>query len=847
MKYPRLPLSSPLQLPVVEALPQLGTALTQGNNAVLAAPPGSGKTTRVPLALLQLSWLENKKILMLEPRRLAARAAARYMATSLGERVGDTVGYRVRLDTRVSSRTRIEVLTEGVLTRRLQADPELADVGLVIFDEFHERNLQADLGLALCLDVQQGLREDLRLLLMSATLDTEAACALLGDAPLVRAEGRCYPVDLLYDPAPDDRGAVADAVRGVQRALQEREGDLLVFLPGVGEIRNAETRLRECLDPIVRICPLYGDLEATAQDRAIHPDPRGRRRVVLATAIAETSLTIEGVSVVVDAGWSRQPRFDPNNGLTRLVTERVSLAAAQQRAGRAGRLGPGVCYRLWPKPLILKPQRSAEIRQADLAPLLLELALWGVEDPACLSWMDVPPAGAVAQARELLQGLEALDASGCITRLGRRMAALPLHPRLAHMLLHGAAAGQARRAADIAALLAERDILRRQAGVSPPRDLDPRLQILAAQRVGGRGGADLGLDLIACRRVAKVSDQLLGLVRREQGSTAPMDLSTGALVALAYPDRIAQRRSSAGGGYRLANGRGAVLDAADVLAGSPLLAVASMDAGVRNGRIFLAASLEEAELEDLFAGRIETIERIGWDSQKRAVSAHRERRLHSLLLQRRPLERPAAERVAAALLVGIRGQGLDCLPWTRQARALQSRVLCLREWDPDGAWPDLSDGTLLAGLEGWLTPWLDGITSLERLRGLDLETILRQAMDWRRQQTLDALAPERLRVPSGGIRALIYAPGEAPVLAVKLQEMFGQRDTPSVCRGRVPVVLHLLSPAQRPLQITRDLASFWDHTYAEVRKEMKGRYPKHYWPEDPRAAVPTARVRPKPR
>ncbi len=843
----RLPFSPLFQLPIDEALPQLTSALAQGDNVVLAAPPGSGKTTRVPLALLQQPWLVKQKILMLEPRRLAARTAARYMAASLGERVGGSVGYRVRLDTRISDRTRIEVLTEGVLTRRMQSDPELAGVGLVIFDEFHERSLQADLGLALCLDVQQGLREDLRLLLMSATMDTGAACGLLGKAALVQAEGRSYPVEILYDPAMEDRGLVMDALRGVQRALKEQAGDLLVFLPGVGEIRGLEKRLRERLGPAVQICPLYGDLDATTQDLAIRPDPQGRRRVVLATSIAETSLTIEGVSVVVDTGWSRRSRFDPNNGLNRLVTERVSLAAARQRTGRAGRLGPGVCYRLWAQSLVLNPQHAAEMRNTDLAPLLLELALWGVQDPDDLKWMDSPPPGAVAQARELLQDLEALDGIGRITQLGRRMVGLPLHPRLAHMLLRGAAAGQARRAADLAALLTERDIFRRQSGIIPSRDLDPRLHALETWRTGAHGGSERGLDSAACRRVAKVSEQLLGLVREEQGSHRSMQLSTGALVALAYPERIAQRRSAAGGDYRLANGRGALLDQADVLAGSQLLAVASMDAGVRNGRIYLAASLEQSELEELFSERIENLDQVVWDPQRRAVSAHRERRLDALLLQRHPLARPPAHRVMAALLEGIRGHGLDCLQWTRQAKSLRSRILCLHEWDPDGGWPDLSDGALLAGLEDWLLPWLDGVTSLERLRSLDLEAILRQSMDWERQQTLDELAPERLLVPSGGMRALLYNPGEAPVLAVKLQEMFGLRETPSVYRGRMPVVLHLLSPAGRPLQITRDLGGFWDRTYAQVRKEMKGRYPKHYWPEDPRAAVPTARVRPRSR
>ncbi len=833
------------RLPVDEALPQLAATLAGGGNAILSAPPGSGKTTRVPLALLDEPWLAGGKILLLEPRRLAARAAARFMAHSLGEAVGDTVGFRVRMERQVSQRTRVEVLTEGMLTRRLQRDPELAGVGLVIFDEFHERSLQADMGLALCLDTRQGLREDLRLLVMSATLELEPLCGLLGDAALVTAAGRSYPVETLYDPGPAELPAAQMAVRGALRALREREGDLLVFLPGMGEIRSAESLLRERLEGTqILIRPLYGDLDSAAQDSAIRPDPQGRRRVVLATSIAESSLTIEGVSLVVDTGWSRLPRFDPNTGLTRLTTLRVSRAAAEQRRGRAGRLGPGVCYRLWSEALTLNPHGGAEILQADLAPLLLEIALWGVDEPAGLSWLDAPPAGAMAQARKLLQRLEALDRNRRITPLGRRMAALPLHPRLAHMLLRAGGPRGLSRAADLAALLSERDIFQRGRDGLRSHDLEERLAALADWRKPGKNTA-YPLNTAACRRVDRVSRQLRSLagLNREQGGEE--NISIGALVASAYPERVAQRRGASGGSYLLANGRGATLAEEDPLAGSPYLAVAAMDAGVREGRIFLAARLEPEQLESLFGERITESDHVRWDAGRRMVSARRELRLDALVLERKPLPRPVPERLLAVLLEGIRREGADALSWSQSARDLQARMLCLRHWEPEEGWPDLSDQILLRDLEQWLAPWLDGVTGIAQLGRLDLASILRQDLGWERQQLLDELVPERIAVPSGSRRSLSYVPGEPPVLAVKLQEMFGQRDTPRVCRGRVPVTLHLLSPARRPLQITQDLAGFWDRTYAEVRKEMKGRYPKHYWPEDPVTAVATARVRPK--
>ena len=831
-------------LPIEAALPAIRTALGQFTALVLQAPPGAGKTTRVPLALLDEPWLAGRTILLLEPRRLAARAAAARMASLLGESVGQTVGYRIRFEHQVSRQTRIEVLTEGILTRRLQRDPALDGVGLVIFDEFHERSLHADLALALCLDSQRGLREDLRLLVMSATLDGAAVAQVLGDAPLVTSEGRAHPVTCHYLPRDPDGLDLNTVVRTVLAALPRHTGDLLVFLPGGGEIRQVLRRLEaEPACAGLALIPLYGDLPGDTQQRAIQPDPAGRRKIVLATPIAETSLTIEGISIVVDAGWTRVPRFDPRRGLTRLETVRIAADAAEQRAGRAGRLGPGVCYRLWSEATQnrLRPHRTPEMRAADLAPLALELAQWGVNDPLALAWLDPPPPGALAQARALLTELEALDAQGRITPTGRELAELPTHPRLAHLLRRGTALGQGALAADLAALLEERDLLR---GEHPfGCDFTARLEALHAFRHNGaRGGL---ADPAACFRAEQAARRWRQLLRVGSGTgMPPVPETVGLLLALAYPDRVARRREGGADRYLLANGRGARLLAGDLLLGCDWLAVAHLDAGASEGRIWLAAPVVPTDLETHLAARVRTVAEVTWDERQAAVIARQERRLGALILASTPLTSADPESVRRAMLTGICRLGLDSLPWRDELRDWRARVLSLRYWFPDDGWPDVSDGWLADHLDEWLAPWLDGITRREHLPRLDLAAALQALLDHRQRARLNALAPTHLQVPSGSRLRLRYAPGESPVLAVKLQELFGLGDTPRIADGRIAVTLHLLSPAQRPIQVTQDLRGFWERTYAEVKKELKGRYPKHPWPDDPWTATPTRRARP---
>ncbi|GBL53743.1 putative ATP-dependent helicase [Pseudomonas citronellolis] len=834
-------------LPIDAILPSLRQALGERHEAVLEAPPGAGKTTRVPLALLDEPWLAGQGILMLEPRRLAARAAAERLAAELGEKVGETVGYRIRLDSKVGPKTRIEVVTEGILTRRLQDDPALEGVGLVIFDEFHERSLDADLALALTLNGRELLRDmPLKVLVMSATLEGERLSALLDEAPVVRSEGRMFPVELRWG-RPWQVGEFVEprVVQTVLQALADEPGSLLVFLPGQAEIRRVAEQLGEALagrDEVL-LCPLHGELELSAQRAAIEPAPPGKRKVVLATNIAETSLTIDGVRVVVDAGLARVPRFDPGSGMTRLETQRISRASATQRAGRAGRLEPGVCYRLWSEAQHeqLPAYGTAEILQADLAGLALQLGRWGVA-PEELAWLDVPPVAAYAQARELLARLGALNDSGALNAHGQAMAELPAHPRIAHLLLRGQALGLGSLACDVAALLGERDILR-GAGA----DLHERTALLAGESAGNRASRG------AVQRAKQLARQFRGYLRgKPSEAVADPDHPRwlGALLAFAYPDRVARQRREGGGEYRLANGRAAQFGEPDALMKEPWLVVADLGSrqGQREERIYLAAALDAALFDSVLAEQVRVHDELDWDEREGVLRAERQRKVGELVLSSEALPGLDAEARSRALLGLVRRKGLELLPWTPELRQWQARVNLLRRLDLEGRgeseWPDVGDAALLASLEDWLLPYLGKVSRLAHFANLELPGILHGLLPWPLPQRLDELAPRTLQVPSGSSIRLDYSEFP-PVLAVRLQELFGLADTPRIAGGRLAVKLHLLSPAQRPVQVTQDLANFWRSTYAEVKKDLKGRYPKHYWPDDPLIAEPTARAKPR--
>ncbi|MFG0806462.1 ATP-dependent helicase HrpB [Pseudomonas fluvialis] len=834
-------------LPIDAVLPDLRRALAAGHEAVLEAPPGAGKTTRVPLALLDEPWLAGQRIVMLEPRRLAARAAAERLASELGEPVGETVGYRIRLDSKVGPRTRIEVVTEGILARRLQDDPALEGVGLVIFDEFHERSLDADLALALTLNGRELLRDTpLKVLLMSATLEGERLSALLGEAPVVSSEGRMYPVDIRWG-APWQPGEWIEprVVQTVLQALSDESGSLLVFLPGQAEIRRVAEQLESSLAgrADVLLCPLHGELELSAQRTAIEPAPAGRRKVVLATNIAETSLTIDGVRVVVDAGLARVPRFDPASGMTRLDTQRISRASATQRAGRAGRLEPGVCYRLWSQSQHeqLAAFGEAEILQADLAGLALQLARWGVE-PFDLAWLDVPPPAAFAQARDLLARLGALDERGVLTAHGQAMAELPAHPRIAHLLLRGQALGLGALAADLAALLSERDILR-GAGA----DLHSRLSLLAGESRasgGSRGGVQ------RARQLARQFRSYLRDKTAEAVADPEHPRWLGCLLAFAYPDRIARQRRAGGAEYRLANGRAALFAEADALMKHEWLVIADLGSrqGQREERIYLAADLQPALFDGPLAEQVRELDVLDWDEREGVLRAERQRKVGELVLDSRALLQLDEAARGRALLALVRRKGLELLAWTPELRQWQARIALLRRLDlqqkGESEWPDLSDAALRDSLEDWLLPYLGKVSRLSHFASLDLSAMLATLLPWPLPQRLDELAPKALSVPSGSRIAIDYSE-QPPVLAVRLQELFGLAETPCIAGGRQRVLLHLLSPARRPVQVTQDLASFWANTYVEVKKDLKGRYPKHYWPDDPLIAEPTARAKPR--
>ena len=827
---------------------------------MLQAPPGAGKTTGVPPALLDAPWLRGQRIIMLEPRRLATRAAARRMAYLRGERVGDTIGFRVRGETRVGRGTRVEVVTEGILTRMLQRDSSLDGVGLVIFDEFHERSLDADLALALTLETRDVLRDDLRILIMSATLDGERVARLLGDAPIVTSEGRAFPVETRHIERRPEARVEDTMAAAVRRALSTDDGDILAFLPGAGEIRRtAELLSSRDLPPGVRVLPLHGTMSAEAQDEAILPSAAGKRKVVLATSIAETSLTIEGVRVVIDSGLSRVPRFSPRTGMTRLETVRVSQASADQRRGRAGRVTPGVCYRLWAEheQHHLMAQTPPEILDADLAPVALELAAAGVTNPATLRWLDPPPSAAYDQARELLAELGAFDTrsgdlkAARITDHGRRMAELPMHPRLAHMVLRAEALGALALACDLAALASERDPLRADAGATPDADIETRITFLRGERSALPAG--VGVDADAVRRIRSEADRLRKSLgdgasgaKREARPAARGEVasaSAGLLLAFAYPDRIGQLRAPRSGRFVLRNGNGAALAGAQTLSDSSYIVATELDGRKPESRVFLAASIERSDIDLHFGDQIVVEREIVWDTRDRAVVSRERERLGAIVLAERPLRDADPVAVTAALIDGIRREGPAALPWSDSAESLRRRLAFLHRVDP--SWPDVSDTVLLETLGDWLGPFIGRARSLADLARLDLGGALLSRVSWDRRAQLDDLAPTHVVVPSGSRIQIDYTDSEAPVLAVRLQEMFGLAETPRVARGKVPLTIHLLSPARRPVQVTRDLAGFWRTSYFEVRKEMRGRYPKHHWPDDPMVAAPTRRVKPK--
>ena len=816
-------------LPIEESLPRILAELEGSRRVILSAPPGAGKTTRVPLALLNAAWMAGKKLLMLEPRRLAARRAASYMAAQLGEKPGETVGYRIRGEAVAGRNTRIEVVTEGILTRLLQSAPDLPGTALVIFDEFHERSIHADLGLALALDVQDHLRDDLRILVMSATLDGVSLARVLGDVPVVESGGRSHPVETRYLSFPHRGSIERETVRIIRRALGETEGDILAFLPGVREIRRTGMMLDEGgLPDDVVAYTLFGDADPETQRAALAPVPPGKRKVLLSTSIAETSLTIDGVRVVVDSGLSRVPRFDPGRGMAGLETIPVSVSSADQRRGRAGRQAPGICYRLWTE----EQQRglahfsTPEILVADIAPLALDIARWGGGDG--LRFIDPPPAAHLSQARATLQLLGAIDSRGALTSHGKAMADLPIHPRLAHMILRGRDMSLGSLSCDLGALLEERDIL--QGPVRNDVDLASRVQAL-------RTGAGVGRALRD--RVQAESRRLQKLAGAGGGRD---DLSRlGLLVAFAYPERVARRRGESPGRYRMVNGAGAVLPEGSLLGREEFLAVADVDGIGTEVRVFLAAPLEKEDLLDAFRESVVEEEQVFWNQADESVVARQVRRLGAVTVGERAVV-PRGDTVREAMVEGIRLMGLGALPWGKES--VRSRSEWLRRSGLVPAdWPDLSDANLLATLSGWLGPFLDGVARKSHLGKLNMESVLRGLFTVRQWNDLARLAPETITVPTGSKIRLDYTAGDLPVLLVRLQEMFGQTDTPVIAGGRVRVLIHLLSPAGRALAVTQDLGSFWSNAYRDVRKEMRGRYPKHIWPEDPLDAKPTRRTK----
>ncbi|MET1413619.1 ATP-dependent helicase HrpB [Roseibium sp. HPY-6] len=811
-------------LPIDAVLPDLLTTLDAHKNAVLVAAPGAGKTTRVPLALLDANWRKDGRILVLEPRRLAARAAARRMASELGERPGETVGYRVRMESKVSAKTRIEVITEGVFTRLVLDDPELSGIAAILFDEFHERSLEGDLGLALALDVQSALREDLRLVPMSATLDAAEISKLLGNAPVLESKGRSFDVETKYLGRDTKERIEPQIFRAIRQALTEETGSLLVFLPGQGEIRRTADLLAGKVPANCRIAPLYGGLDARAQDAAIRPAEPGTRKVVLASAIAQTSLTIEGVRVVIDSGLARVPRFEPQTGLTRLETVRVSRASADQRRGRAGRTEPGVCYRLWDEAqtVALPASETPEILEADLTGLVLDLASWGTSNPASLAFASPPPAAAWKEAASLLEDLHALDANGRLTPQGKMLSKLPLHPRLAHMVIEGCERDLGSTAAQTALLLSEPGL--------GGRDTDLRVRLRNLQNDKSQRARD-------GRALA------LKWLRQAGGGETRIDFeSAGPLLALAYPDRVAQARGQTGR-FRLANGRGAELDREHALSGEAFLTIADIQGKAASGRIQLCAPISRDDIEELFADAILEEDEVQLTGDG-VLKARRVTRYRAVELQSVAIKSADPKAIEKALVSEIRRRGISRLPWSKDQLRLRRRVAYVRENGAEDL-ADLSDDNLNDTLETWLQPYLSGLTSVAAVDAALLGNALAGLLPYDTSARLDALAPSHFTAPTGSRIPIDYGAAAGPTLSVRVQELFGLTEHPSVCDGKLPLILELLSPAQRPIQITKDLPGFWAGSWADVKADMKGRYPKHPWPDDPTEAEATRRAKPR--
>jgi len=823
--------------PIHEVIPALLQVLAAHTRLVLEAPPGAGKTTQVPLALLAQPWCQGKKILMLEPRRVAARAAASFMAQQLGEKVGDTIGYRIRFDNKVSARTRVEVVTEGILTRMLQDDPTLDNVGAILFDEFHERHLAGDLGLALALDVQAGLREDLRLVVMSATLDGERLAAFL-DAQRITSAGRSYPVTVSHFPAKRDETLPLQIKRCIEQALQQHDGDMLVFLPGQREIGQMEAVLGAEIFNALSIIALYGEMPIEQQSAALAPDPAGKRRIILATNLAESSVTLPGVRVVIDSGLAREPRFDPNSGFSRLETVYIAQASADQRSGRAGRVAAGYSYRLWPKEQRLDSARNPEINNVDLAGLALELAAWGSSE---LRFVDTPPAGTLAASKDLLLKLGALDAQQRITAFGKKLLTLGTHPRLAAMLLAPTVANETAVACDLAALVDARDPLTGYRG----DDWQPRWTALMDFR-SKRSANSSGVSRAALAAIDQTAAQWRRRLRCDQLPAPDTNArELGDVLLHAYPDRIARQHPNDRFRYQLSNGKSARIADDSRLTGEPWLVISELRHESKDSLVLRAAPVDEARLRSDFPERFVEADFVRWDEPSRALVARRETRFDQIVLSSKPAGRPDPAQAAQALCDAVASYGLQSLPWTEGLQQWRARVQCLRAWMPELGLPDCSDEVLLQQREQWLKPAFAGKSRLDALNESELSSALKSLLDWNQQQSVEAQAPLRINVPSGMDRSIHYEPGAPPVLAVKLQELFGLNETPRIAGGRIPLTLHLLSPGGKPLQITQDLKSFWERTYPEVKKEMKGRYPRHPWPDDPWNATATHRAKPR--